>query len=97
MKILTSQQEQILKLAHESPDLSLREIGRRVGVSHSTVNRVLRNGRVVGPEEEKARREYRCEGCGRIVFVEECILCRDRKALGIKVDMAFGGCNSEKL
>lgn len=86
-------QAQILELAKTGE--STRTIGEIVGVSRSSVSKVIKRGSVLPTEMETKRAvnkrevpldEYECEGCGRIVRVRECVFCRDRKALGIEPD-----------
>lgn len=91
MKLSAEVQEQILELAET--DVSMREIGRVLGVTRSTVANVVARGDVLLPglskattEEGKSVVEYRCDGCGRMIRVRECVVCRDRKALNIKPD-----------
>ncbi len=93
--LITSEsvQRRILELAETGE--SMRSIGRTVGVSKSTVSNVVKRGNVLPPREKTESAdsyekifigERKCDGCGRIVRVRECVVCRDRKVLNIKPD-----------
>lgn len=84
-------QKTILELAET--DVSMREIGRALGVARNTVANVISRGTVLMPKlsddvtkEGGLVAERKCDGCGRMIKVPECIVCRDRKALNIKLD-----------
>ncbi|KKN70631.1 hypothetical protein LCGC14_0429040 [marine sediment metagenome] len=75
-KLSEMQEAHVLRLAEEG--VSQRMISEVVGVARNAVYRVLRDARGEKPKD------YKCEGCGRRIRVPECIVCRDRKALGIE-------------
>ena len=93
----SSIQQRVLDLQRE-PQLSLRDIARRVGVSRGFVSTIIRRGMVKDQRKNRgspnARRvrmwggtprktlKYKCEGCGYMVNLKPCMICRVKEARG---------------
>lgn len=73
---------------HHAGKHSQRQIAEIVGVANATVGNVIHRGTVVRGKGSLARRPsfgylevevYRCGGCGVLVKLRPCAICRARK------------------
>ncbi len=81
--ISDDQYQEVIDLLADG-ELSRRQIGRKVGVSHSTVARIAMGAvrkpsdRLAGMSTRKAARPskpHRCEKCGALIVTVQCIEC----------------------
>ena len=90
-------QQRVLDLQREST-LSVRDIAKRLGVSRGFVSTIVRRGTVRDhkrngglPNSRRVRMwggtprktlKYKCEGCGYLVNLKPCMICRVKEARG---------------
>jgi hypothetical protein len=88
--MLADETVQMVKQLLASTMLSQREIARRVGVNRETVNRIAHEARFDAAEHKRAAaaaepnqlvEPIRCHGCGGLIIVTPCPLCKVRKMI----------------